>query len=285
MKTRGLWAKLRKFLHLASSGREYPASYACAHANIYLLYREASKQRDVFRTGRHYCAISDWPEDERDMMYRPESTMEHAYKVALLWHLACMFFPDRFAKVGDELETSLVALLHDAPEGITGNDVADNGCSEHEDAKDAESLAMQRLCSYLPEGYGRRLVRQHEDFESRDAVRDYTMACLKCIDKLEAALGILYQESLGVQGVINALPGHYSDRDAMYAAYLGTDNPVDVWMFGVRVIMDEMDIGQEMTEFVLGVAEVAFMDVRHEVPDCLTASLNVSDDLSYYIDD
>ncbi|MDO4986783.1 MAG: hypothetical protein Q4E46_00495 [Candidatus Saccharibacteria bacterium] len=258
--------------------------WAC-YENIWSIYYNYWKGRYVQRIGR----ANNGPNvtlSEEEMWTRPESTNEHQATTGLLWGAIILVFPD-FVPKERQFETLFEAITHDVSEGILGKDAADNGNAEHELAKVAEDGAVKSFLRFFPDAYRRLGYQDHCAFEKPEETEDTVMIALKMVDKLDAVLGYLADEKAKREfdkahgkddpepfvGRINAMSRDPSNRDLKRTDYLETDVATDTWMFGLRKKMASCKVPSDICDLIMGIAYVAFMDVRNIIPNCLAADV------------
>ncbi|MBR0480580.1 HD domain-containing protein [Candidatus Saccharibacteria bacterium] len=256
------------------------------YKRLWWFYFEATKSRFVPRTGRTHHLVNDDFNTEQ-MLHKPEDVAEHQNTTSILfWAAIVTTFPELFDPER-AFFTMFLAAIHDLPEGMTGKDCADNGLPEHDAGKEEEKMQMNSALSLLPEYAGNTLYEYYLDFENPTQSRDEMIVALKMVDKLDAILGLLADEKRGISGSISPLSLTASARDLKRAEYLGTSAVPDNWMFGLRKLLAQTHLRTEVANVILGIAWVAFMDVRNtterktaldgDVPYCLTADLSAVD--------
>lgn len=269
--------------------------YERALESMWLLYQRAAKITATRRSGYDIDHVRQSVSDE-DFKRRSESVAEHSYKFALLWVLALIYFQNILVPncnmmcyvnmfglidlLKKEITSILLALLHDVPEGDErgSGDVPDTGSQEHDEAKVLEDQIINELFELLPLSTGYALKEDYQAFEDYMPVNGgpLILAC-KLFDKLEALFSLLFDEKRGMTGWIDGAEGVDNERDFMRAKYLGTDNPTDVWTFGLRKLMAAKQVPADLQRLLLDLLETAFVDTRGEVPYCLTADLELCD--------
>ncbi len=122
-----------------------------------------------------------------------ENIQEHSHMVAVLSHALAVIGNEKFGRSRDPQRAAALALLHDAPEIITG-DMPTPVKYHSEDIRKAyaevENLAAERLVSLLPEElrpYYRELMTMSApgDEELRPLIKaaDRISAAIKCIEE------------------------------------------------------------------------------------------------------
>ena len=124
---------------------------------------------------------------------RSENLSEHSLETAIVAHALAVIGNEKFGRSRDPQRAAALALLHDAPERITG-DMPTPVKYHSEDIRKAyaevENLAAERLVSLLPEElrpYYRELMTMSApgDEELRPLIKaaDRISAAIKCIEE------------------------------------------------------------------------------------------------------
>ncbi len=124
---------------------------------------------------------------------RSENLSEHSLETAIVAHALAVIGNEKFGRSRDPQRAAALALLHDAPEIITG-DMPTPVKYHSEDIRkayaDVENLAAERLVSLLPEElrpYYRELMTMSApgDEELRPLIKaaDRISAAIKCIEE------------------------------------------------------------------------------------------------------
>lgn len=124
---------------------------------------------------------------------RSENLCEHSLETAIVAHALAVIGNTRFARSYDPNRAAALALLHDAPEIITGDMPTPVKYHSEEIRRayaEVEDLAAERLVSLLPEElrlYYRELMTQSApgDEELRPLIKaaDRISAAIKCVEE------------------------------------------------------------------------------------------------------
>lgn len=124
---------------------------------------------------------------------RSENLSEHSLETAIVAHALAVIGNERFQKSYDPQRAAALALLHDAPEIITGDMPTPVKYHSEEIRRayaEVEDLAVERLVSMLPEElrpYYRELMTQSApgDRELRPLIKaaDRISAAIKCVEE------------------------------------------------------------------------------------------------------
>lgn len=274
-----------------------PARRVQSISNTLAIYHMARKIEDTQRSG---TVIDNVREPMTDWMFRerPESVAEHSYKFSTLWAIAQVQFSEDIygvdlADLGsnhpwhsslNQLRQMyldlLFSLFHDVAEGDENGpgDVPHNGCEEHELVKPQEAAYFTNMASLFPAPIAAEMITRYDGFETYGAhgedSEQSAMQASKFFDKLEAVFTTLNDTTRFHRGYIGRTEKYDNAVDFKRAKYLGTNNPADNWMFGLRKILREERASDVIMNLILELAYAEMIKYRKTIPYCLTADLD-----------
>ena len=247
--------------------------YTDACTAIWEGYKLYSQGAAVMRVGYWYIGsaknLAKWNLNLRRLFrFRGESILEHQAKVAWLASAFMSNFPYYFGNGVEELDSTkmfrlyVISLTHDTGETKRG-DIADDGGKKHSSKlRDLiELLVFKQLARAYGSDWQSKLVRSFELFQDQGAGSRQIQA-LYALDKIEAVLTNLVQESIKNPGRLHRKRRKITDQDRKYKRITGSDYAADIWGYGVKERIDNFPPEIKGPAYTL--LDIAALDVRGE---------------------
>ena len=240
---------------------------------IWEAYKMFSGTSYIVRTGFQCFGLTqdysvEWLDGIANKFYeRGQSSLEHQGNVTLLCNLFSSNFPGFFGQntlTAQEFQhiwaLSMVSLFHDVGE-IKVGDLPDDGRRAHA-VKQAEEY--KAFLKFVETGFSpddaRDIIDGYKAFSDHNS---YMYNALYALDKADAVLTLIFLEKNGVIGNMKHKVD-YTRLDKKTMEVTGTSNPVDCLALHLKMIFENLNLPDGITEPIYAVLRVAILDTRNE---------------------
>ena len=224
---------------------------------VWRKYEQLKNQSKIIRAGFGLTGIYPYNVENPRELQRSESVLEHVMGAMNLLTLISVYYPEAIPQT-ELLPCLLLLMHHEVGEGEIG-DLPDDGNRDEAAKNRAELEAMKAYCITLPKDFGRDLLIDFMELQSRMLRR---AQWVYLADKLEAVLqGLIYErDGRGGSFDMKAMITKVSDQDQHYIQRTGSIKLVDNW---AAHFMDHAR-DMECAAVFLEVLRAAVEDVREE---------------------